>query len=278
MVYPLWPLYHIASLISLEQLFNLLLLPLELPPHPNPDHPWPCPSLRPSLASLCISWAPWVWESLPCPHFPCQLDLVPGSTVLHNHLSPNPSTEPLISTEGRQDAHWAPCTFMFFLSTGLLLPPGYPFIHFWWLLSEPLYKLFQPSPCPYILGPNHSSLQIILSSTKDIQHKLKLLSSPTSKCFYWFFWNISLKAEQGLGNVVLGQGSNVNIYMRDSLEREKGSLKTHGRKGHCGWRKVMGLSIRCCMKNVWRWRSIFFLLSLKGLDKKSDDAVQCTYI
>lgn len=130
MVYPLWPLYHMASLISLKQLFNLLLLPLELPPHPNPDHPWPCPSLRPSLASLCISWAPWVWEALPCPHFPCQLDLVPGATVLRNHLSPNPSTEPLISTEGRQDAHWAPYTFMLFHLNWPLAAPWLSFHSF----------------------------------------------------------------------------------------------------------------------------------------------------
>lgn len=100
-VYPLWLLHWMACLISLKQWFNLRLLPLQLPFHPNPHHILTCPSLRPSLVSLYILGS----LGLGCSsltHLPYQLDLLPGSTVLYNHLFPNPSTVPL----GATDLHW----------------------------------------------------------------------------------------------------------------------------------------------------------------------------
>ena len=101
-VYPLWLLHCMASLIFLKQWFNLLLLLLELPFHPNPDHILTLPFCQ---AITCLSMYILGSLGLGCSsltHLPYQLDLVPGSTVLYKHLFPNPSTVPLWAT----DLHW----------------------------------------------------------------------------------------------------------------------------------------------------------------------------
>lgn len=86
--YALWFLYHMTSLIFLMQFFNFLL-PLKLPSHSNLDNILdPDPSHGHCLP-LSVSWTPWVCDALPSPQSLGQRDLLPGSTVFQNHLSPD---------------------------------------------------------------------------------------------------------------------------------------------------------------------------------------------
>lgn len=86
-VYTLWLPHHMASLIFLTRLFNLLPFPLKLPTPPILTTSLTLPSL-PGYCST-LSRTPHACDHLPSPQCPCQSDLTRGSTMLPSHLSPN---------------------------------------------------------------------------------------------------------------------------------------------------------------------------------------------